>query len=156
MSFVSSIGYICLENFAINYCNTCTYCLNTNGSYSHYSLAGSEPGFQKCLSKTAIPIYLPVPIQPLIYYKSLYQLHLKAYCVKKANLHFSYVLKGGLLGRYLVVNPKKSKLKILYRNFLQSFFLETYLSKRPRRGLRLSPRSVALRKLHTCMFYFGI
>ena len=43
-------------------------------------------------------------------------LHLKAYCVKKANLHFSYVLKGGLLGRYLVVNPKKSKLKILYRN----------------------------------------
>ena len=35
----------------------------------------------------------------------------------KYNLHFSYVMKDGLLGKYLVITPKKSKLKILHRNF---------------------------------------
>ena len=33
-----------------------------------------------------------------------YQLHLIAYCVKKGDLHFSYVLEDGLLEKYLVTN----------------------------------------------------
>ena len=43
-----------------------------------------------------------------------------AYCVKKENLHFSYVLEDGLLGKYLVITPKKSKWKNLYRIFCLS------------------------------------
>ena len=35
---------------------------------------------------------------------------------QKSNLHFSYVLKDGLVGKYLVITLKKSKLKIPYRN----------------------------------------
>ena len=46
----------------------------------------------------------------------IYQLHIRAYCIKKVNLHFSYILKDGLLGMYLVITPTKTKLKILYRN----------------------------------------
>ena len=52
--------------------------------------------------------------------QSLYQLHLTAYCVKTGSLHFSYILKNGLLGKYLVITPKKPKLKILHRNFCLS------------------------------------
>ena len=33
--------------------------------------------------------------------------HLITYCVRKGNLHFSYVLDDGLLGKYLVITPKK-------------------------------------------------
>ena len=44
-------------------------------------------------------------------FKSLYHLDLllTTYYVKKANLHFSYEMKDGLLGKYLVITPKKSK-----------------------------------------------
>ena len=41
-------------------------------------------------------------------------------CVKKANLHFSYDLEDGLLGKYLVITPQKSKLKNHYRIFCLS------------------------------------
>ena len=41
----------------------------------------------------------------------LIQLHLIVFCVKKSNLHFSYVLKDGLLGKYLLITPKKFKIK---------------------------------------------
>ena len=41
-----------------------------------------------------------------IYFKSLYQPHLIAYCVKKGILHFSYVLEDGLIGKHLVITPK--------------------------------------------------
>ena len=34
-----------------------------------------------------------------------------ALCVKKGNLHLSYVLEGGLFGKYLVIAPRKAKLK---------------------------------------------
>ena len=64
-------------------------------------------------SKTAIQKFLPVQI----YFRSLYQLYLIAYCVKKGYL---YVLEDGLLGRYLVITPKKSKLKNLHRNLCLS------------------------------------
>ena len=39
---------------------------------------------------------------------------------QKGNSHFSYVLEDGLLGKYLVITPKKSKLKILHRRFCLS------------------------------------
>ena len=35
---------------------------------------------------------------------------------KKGNLHFSHVLEDGLLRKDFVINPKKSKLKILHGN----------------------------------------
>ena len=41
----------------------------------------------------------------LIYLKPLYQLRLIAYCVKKGNKNFSYVLKDGLIWKYLVITP---------------------------------------------------
>ena len=68
----------------------------------------------------AILRFLPIPIKLLIYFKSLYQLHLIAYCVKKGILHFSHVLEDGLLGKYLVVTLHMSKLKILHRKFCLS------------------------------------
>ena len=40
--------------------------------------------------------------------------------VKKGNLHFSYVLEDGLLGKYLVITTQKSKLKNLHRIFCLS------------------------------------
>ena len=40
--------------------------------------------------------------------------------LRKANLHFSYVLEDGSLGKYLIIAPQKSKLQILYRNFCLS------------------------------------
>ena len=51
---------------------------------------------------------------------SPYQLHLIACCVKKGNLHISHVIEDGLLETYLVDTLKKSKLKILHRNFCVS------------------------------------
>ena len=36
------------------------------------------------------------------------------------NLHFSYVLEDGLLRKYLVITPQKSKLKNHHRNFCLS------------------------------------
>ena len=55
-----------------------------------------------------------------------------AYCVEKGDLHFSYFLKGGLLGRYLVITPKKSKLKILIEilAYPKRRFSRNYRSKR--------------------------
>ena len=41
-------------------------------------------------------------------------------CVKKGNLHFSYVLEDGLLGKYLVITPRKSELKNHHRKFCLS------------------------------------
>ena len=38
------------------------------------------------------------------------------YCLKKGKIHFHYVLEDGLLGKYLVITPQKSKLKNLHRN----------------------------------------
>ena len=52
--------------------------------------------------------------------KSEYKLHSIAYCVKKGNLNFSHVLEDGLLGKYLIVIPKKSKLKILQLKIVAS------------------------------------
>ena len=53
------------------------------------------------------------------------------YCVKEGNLHFSYVLEHGLLGKRLVITPKKSKLKMLNRKFcLSKNFSGNCLSKR--------------------------
>ena len=51
-----------------------------------------------------------------------------AQCVKKGNLHFSYVLEDGILGKYLVITPQKSKLKNHHKSF--SRFSGNYLSKR--------------------------
>ena len=50
-----------------------------------------------------------IQIWPLIYFKSLYQLHLIAYCVKQANLHFS--VKDGLLGKIFGYYPQKVKIE---------------------------------------------
>ena len=44
----------------------------------------------------------------LSYFKSLYQLHFTAFCVKKGNLHLSHVLEDKLLGKYVVITLKKS------------------------------------------------
>ena len=83
--------YICRQGLIQDFRNTC-----------------QKPQYQKfCLSRfscqsTSNPFY---------------QLHLIANCVKKANLHFSYVLKDGLLGKYLVITPKKSKLKFFIEIF---------------------------------------
>ena len=35
------------------------------------------------------------------------KLHIKAFCNEKGKLHFSYVLEDGLLGKDLVITPKK-------------------------------------------------
>ena len=43
-----------------------------------------------------------------------------AYCVEKGNLHFSHALQDGLFRKYLVITPKKSKLKIPFRKFCLS------------------------------------
>ena len=48
------------------------------------------------------------------------RLELIAYCVKKGTFHFNHVLEDGLLGKYFVITPLKSKLKILPRNFCLS------------------------------------
>ena len=61
------------------------------------------------MSKTAILKFLPVQIKLLIYIKSVYQLHLMSFCVKKGNLHFSYVIEDGLLGNSLVITLQMSK-----------------------------------------------
>ena len=50
---------------------------------------------------------LILAIKVLSYFKSLYQLHLIAYCVKKSKLNFSSVLEDGLLGKDIVISPKK-------------------------------------------------
>ena len=63
---------------------------------------------------------LPFQIELLIYFKSLYQLHLIAKCVKNVNLHFSYVLELGLLGKYFIITPQKSNLKNHHRKFCLS------------------------------------
>ena len=60
-------------------------------------LPRSRPGFSKCLSKTAIQKFLPLQIQLLCYFKSLKQLDLLAFCVKKGNLYFGHVFNDGLL-----------------------------------------------------------
>ena len=39
---------------------------------------------------------------------------------KKGNLQFSYVIKDGLLGKYLVITPRMSKLKNHHRKFCLS------------------------------------
>ena len=39
---------------------------------------------------------------------------------QKGNLHFSYVIEDGLLGKYLVITTQKSKLKNFQRNFCLS------------------------------------
>ena len=52
---------------------------------------------------------------------------------QKGNLLFSYVLKGGLLGKYLVTTPLESKLKKIFMEFFacpNRRFLGNYLSKR--------------------------
>ena len=44
---------------------------------------------------------------------------------QKGNLHFSYVLEDGLLGKYLVITPQKSKSNIIFLEFFacpNSFF----------------------------------
>ena len=67
---------------------------------------------------TAIQIFLPqVQIKLLSYFKSLYQLDLIAYCVKKGNLHSSHVLDG-MFGKDLFFTKK-----INIQNFLQKFLL---------------------------------
>ena len=68
----------------------------------------------------AISKFLPIQIQLLVYFKSLYLIHLIGYCINKGNLHFSFILKGSLSGKYLVITLTKLKLKILYRNFCLS------------------------------------
>ena len=58
-------------------------------------------------------------------------------CVKKGILHFSYDLEEGLLGKYLVITPKKSKLKNHHRKFClskQEVFRELPVQKRGRGG----------------------
>ena len=56
---------------------------------------------------------------------------------QKGNLHFSYVLEDGLLGKYLVITTQKSKFKILYWNFCLSkpeFFRKLPVQKTGRTG----------------------
>ena len=40
--------------------------------------------------------------------------------MKKGNLHFSYVLEDGFLGKYLDITLENSKLKNFHRNFCLS------------------------------------
>ena len=64
------------------------------------------------------------------YFKSLYQLDLKHYCVKKGNLHF--VREYGLLGKDFVITPKKTNWKFFKGIFAypkRSFFQETACPK---------------------------
>ena len=77
--------------------------------------------------------FLLVQIYLLIYFTSLFQQHLIAFCVKKGNLQFSHVLEEGLLGQYLAITPKKAKLKILHRNLCLS--KEVSFTKLPFRKL---------------------
>ena len=56
---------------------------------------------------------------------------------QKGNMHFSYVLDDGLLGKYMVIAPQKSKLKNLLRNFClskQTFFRKLPVQKTGRTG----------------------
>ena len=53
----------------------------------------------------------------LIYFKSLYEQHSNSRLCQKINLHVSYVLERWFVRKIFGYNPKKSKLKILYRNF---------------------------------------
>ena len=44
----------------------------------------------------------PDLVNSYIYFKSLYQQHLTAQCVKKGNLHFSHVPEDDLLEVYII------------------------------------------------------
>ena len=81
---------------------------------------GLSQDFKNACPKQQIPKFLPIQVYLLIYFKSLKQLYLNAYCVKNGNLHFSYVLQDGISGKYLVITPRKAKLKMLYRNLCPS------------------------------------
>ena len=50
---------------------------------------------------------------------------------QKANLHFSSVLKNGLLGKYLIITPKKSKLKI-EKKYMKKIFVEIFACPKSR------------------------
>ena len=87
----------------------------------------------------------------------LIKLHLIAYCALKGNLHFSYVLEDGYLLKYLVITPKtkKSKLKILQRNFClfkNEVFRKLLVQKTGRTGPSLVPeQSHTLHHTHTLL-----
>ena len=73
-----------------------------------------------CLSKTAIWTFLPNRFSYSAPKKSLFQLDLIGFCIKKGYLHFCHVLEYGLLGIYLIITPKKSKFK---KKFIEIFCL---------------------------------
>ena len=65
-------------------------------------------------------------------------------CVKKGNLHFSYVIEAGLLRKYLVITTQMSKLKNFLRNFClskQEVFRKLPVQKTDRTGTGQVPVS---------------
>ena len=73
--------------------------------------------------KTACPIpkFLPINIYLLSYFQSLFQLHLIAYCVKRAIYTSAMSSKNVSQGKiWLLPQNVKIEYKILYRNFRQS------------------------------------
>ena len=72
---------------------------------------------------------------------NLLQIFIPATCnglvCQKSNIHFSYVLEDGLIGKYLVITPQKSKLKNHQRNnclSLQEVFRTLPVQKSGRTG----------------------
>ena len=77
----------------------------------------STISFQKCLSKTAIPKFLPCPD---LASQLLQILILTTFNSLLCQLHISHVKEDGLLGKYFVITTQKSKRIILHRNFCLS------------------------------------
>ena len=66
-------------------------------------------------------------------FRSLQVLCLIPFCVKKGNLHFSNVIEDGLLGKYLIITPKKVKIgnsSFKYLPFQKVGFQETVSKRR--------------------------
>ena len=61
------------------------------------------------LATSLLQILIPATINSLVCHKGQF-----------TNLHFSYVIEDGLLRKYFVITPQKSKLKNLDRNFCLS------------------------------------
>ena len=75
------------------------------------------------LATDLLQILIPATINSLVY--------------QKGNLHFSYVLEDGLLGKCLVITPRKSKLKNHHRKYClseQEVFRKLAVQKTGRTG----------------------
>ena len=92
---------------------------------------GLSQDFKNACPKQQCHNLCPSRFSDLSTLNPIYQLHLIAKCIKKGNLHFSYVLEDGSLGNCLVITPQKSKMKNHHGIFCLSKqeVFRNYLSK---------------------------